>query len=131
MELVQFCSLRPHRRLLKCDILYEAKYPCELRARRAYLDKINKLFVIYFSISEVLQAYSDRISSLNEAVARIDEEEKEEKAARQAQDALTQVENQLNNRPDEREGRVWFQTKKETAEEKSKFRSTFDINYDL
>ncbi|CAD5206484.1 unnamed protein product [Bursaphelenchus okinawaensis] len=71
---------------------------------------------------DVLTAYSERIKNLEQSVTKVQQEEKEEKAQRQAMDALSKVEGKLNNKPDEREGRVWFQTNIEKAAEKRKLK---------
>jgi F420-0:gamma-glutamyl ligase len=58
----------------------------------------------------VVSAYNERINSLADTITRIEHKEREEKEARQAEGVIQKAEDRLNNKPDEREGRVWFQS---------------------
>lgn len=69
--------------------------------------------------SEVIAAYKEKIQTLNESVKRIEEEEKTERAVRQAQVALEKTEEKLKNGGGTEE-RVWFQSKQEKKAESSK-----------
>ncbi|KHJ78248.1 hypothetical protein OESDEN_22132, partial [Oesophagostomum dentatum] len=60
------------------------------------------------SSSEVVEAYRQRIDSLEDSIRQIDLEEKEEKELRLAESALKKTEEKLETGTSEREGRVWF-----------------------
>ncbi|CAD5209313.1 unnamed protein product [Bursaphelenchus xylophilus] len=77
--------------------------------------------------ADVVGAYSERIKTLEDSVRKVQEEEKGEKAHRQALEVLNKVEGKLNNKPDEREGRVWFQTNKEKATDKRKLKRAHQL----
>ncbi|VDM53009.1 unnamed protein product [Angiostrongylus costaricensis] len=57
---------------------------------------------------EVVEAYRQRIDSLEESIRQIDLEEKEEKELRLAELAMRKTEEKLETGTTEREGRVWF-----------------------
>ncbi|VDO21154.1 unnamed protein product [Heligmosomoides polygyrus] len=61
---------------------------------------------------EVVEAYRQRIDSLEDSIRQIDLEEKEEKELRLAELAVQKTEEKLENGTDEREGRIWFQKPK-------------------
>lgn len=63
-------------------------------------------------VSEVVEAYRQRIDSLEDSIRQIDLEEKEEKELRLAELAVQKTEEKLENGTDEREGRIWFQKPK-------------------
>uniref|UniRef100_A0A158QP43 ATP-dependent RNA helicase DDX27 n=1 Tax=Haemonchus placei TaxID=6290 RepID=A0A158QP43_HAEPC len=70
---------------------------------------------------EVVEAYRQRIDSLEESIRQIDLEEKEEKELRLAESALTKTKEKLETGTTEREGRVWFQ--KPTVSERERRRA--------
>uniref|UniRef100_A0A7I4XRS6 RNA helicase n=1 Tax=Haemonchus contortus TaxID=6289 RepID=A0A7I4XRS6_HAECO len=70
---------------------------------------------------EVVEAYRQRIDSLEESIREIDLEEKEEKELRLAESALTKTKEKLETGTTEREGRVWFQ--KPTVSERERRRA--------
>uniref|UniRef100_A0A914D683 Helicase C-terminal domain-containing protein n=1 Tax=Acrobeloides nanus TaxID=290746 RepID=A0A914D683_9BILA len=74
---------------------------------------------------EVISAYKDRIDTLNPSVKKIEEEEKMEKSMRQAEKELEKTENKLKKGEDEREGRIWFQSKQAKQQEKKKLKVEF------
>ncbi|KJH43752.1 helicase protein [Dictyocaulus viviparus] len=69
---------------------------------------------------EVVEAYRQRIDSLEDAIRQIDLEEKEEKELRLAELAVQKTEEKLETGKTEREGRVWF--KKATEGERKRKR---------
>ncbi|KAK6045335.1 hypothetical protein COOONC_17159 [Cooperia oncophora] len=70
---------------------------------------------------EVVEAYRQRIDSLEESIRQIDLEEKEEKELRLAESAIRKTEEKLETGTTEREGRVWFQ--KPTVSERERRRA--------
>lgn len=72
----------------------------------------------------MISAYKDRIDTLNPSVKKIEEEEKLEKSMRQAEKELEKTENKLKKGEDEREGRIWFQSKQAKQQEKSRIFDT-------
>ncbi|KAJ1361078.1 hypothetical protein KIN20_020255 [Parelaphostrongylus tenuis] len=70
---------------------------------------------------EVVEAYRQRIDSLEESIRQIDLEEKEEKELRLAELAVRKTEEKLETGTTEREGRVWF--KKATEGERERKRA--------
>uniref|UniRef100_A0A0K0DJV3 ATP-dependent RNA helicase DDX27 n=1 Tax=Angiostrongylus cantonensis TaxID=6313 RepID=A0A0K0DJV3_ANGCA len=70
---------------------------------------------------EVVEAYRQRIDSLEESIRQIDLEEKEEKELRLAEIAMRKTEEKLETGTTEREGRVWF--KKATEGERERRRA--------
>ncbi|PIO76624.1 helicase protein [Teladorsagia circumcincta] len=70
---------------------------------------------------EVVEAYRQRIDSLEESIHQIDTEEREEKELRLAESALRKTEEKLETGTTEREGRVWFQ--KPTVSERERRRA--------
>ncbi|KAK6015632.1 hypothetical protein OSTOST_18940 [Ostertagia ostertagi] len=67
---------------------------------------------------EVVEAYRQRIDSLEESIRQIDTEEREEKELRLAESALRKTEEKLETGTTEREGRVWFQKPKVSERER-------------
>ncbi|EPB75907.1 DEAD/DEAH box helicase [Ancylostoma ceylanicum] len=57
---------------------------------------------------EVVEAYRQRIDSLEDSIRQIDLEEKEERELRLAESAMKKTEEKLETGTTEREGRVWF-----------------------
>lgn len=55
-----------------------------------------------------MEAYRQRIDSLEDSIRQIDLEEKEEKELRLAESAMRKTEEKLETGTTEREGRVWF-----------------------
>ncbi|VDL72194.1 unnamed protein product [Nippostrongylus brasiliensis] len=70
---------------------------------------------------EVVEAYRQRIDSLEDSIQQIDLEEKEERELRLAESAMQKTEEKLETGTTEREGRVWFQ--KATVSEREKKRA--------
>ncbi|KAH7728524.1 DEAD box protein box polypeptide 27 [Aphelenchoides avenae] len=73
---------------------------------------------------EVISAYKEKIQVLNDSVKRIEEEEKTERAVRQAQVALEKTEEKLKSGAGAEE-RVWFQSSKEKKDEKKRIKAEF------
>ncbi|KAI6233036.1 RNA helicase [Aphelenchoides fujianensis] len=71
---------------------------------------------------QVVNAYHERITSLGDSISRIQQQEAEEKAARSAQSVMQKAENLMNNVPDERANRVWFQEAEDKRQQKRKLR---------
>ncbi|KAL6730826.1 hypothetical protein Aduo_001759 [Ancylostoma duodenale] len=70
---------------------------------------------------EVVEAYRQRIDSLEDSIRQIDLEEKEERELRLAESAMKKTEEKLETGTTEREGRVWF--KKATEGERERKRA--------
>lgn len=62
---------------------------------------------------EVVDAYRTRVEELEESIKKIEEDEKEERAMRIAEQDLAKTEQKLENGTTEREGRKWMKTSNE------------------
>ncbi|RCN26868.1 hypothetical protein ANCCAN_27404, partial [Ancylostoma caninum] len=74
-----------------------------------------------YSFLEVVEAYRQRIDSLEDSIRQIDLEEKEERELRLAESAMKKTEEKLETGTTEREGRIWF--KKATEGERERKRA--------